>query len=81
MVSGLTGAGGPGGGPALTPNLAAFVRQADWAGRAVAASSRPVPAMASLFSGLSAWQHHTLLEEDPRLPLDLITLPKAFTSV
>lgn len=79
VVSGLGGDGG--GAPALTPNLAALIRQADWAGSAVASSSWAVPAMASLFTGLSPWQHHALLAGDARFADDLITLPKVFKTL
>jgi hypothetical protein len=72
---------GLGGAPELTPNLAAFIRQADWAGRAIAPSSLAAAAMATLFTGLSPWQHHVILEGDARLPDDLITLPKAFKAL
>jgi hypothetical protein len=72
---------GLGGEPELTPNLAAFIRQADWAGRAIAPSSLAAAAMATLFTGLSPWQHHVILEGDARLPDDLITLPKAFKAL
>ena len=77
MVSGLGG-----GEAALTPNLAALIREADWAGRAVSASSWGVPAMASLFTGLSPWQHHAVLDgDDAHLAQDLVTLPKAFKAL
>jgi hypothetical protein len=72
---------GLGGAPELTPNLAAFIRQADWAGRAIAPSSLAAAAMATIFTGLSPWQHHVILEGDARLPDDLITLPKAFKAL
>ena len=76
MVSGL------GGEPGLTPNLAGLIRQADWAGRAVAPSSWGVPAMATLFTGLSPWQHHAVLDgDDAHLAQDLVTLPKAFKAL
>ncbi|HXO40974.1 MAG TPA: sulfatase-like hydrolase/transferase [Thermoanaerobaculia bacterium] len=76
VVSGL------GGEPGLTPNLAALIRQADWAGRAVAPSSWGVPAMATLFTGLSPWQHHAMLDGDnAHLAQDLVTLPKAFKAL
>jgi arylsulfatase A-like enzyme len=73
--------GGLGGGPGLTPNLDALIRQADWAGRAVAASSWAVPSMASLLTGLTPWQHHAILEGNARLADDLITLPKALKAL
>jgi hypothetical protein len=73
---------GLGGEPGLTPNLAALVRQADWAGRAISPSSWGVPAMASLFTGLAPWQHHAVLDgDDAHLAQDLITLPKAFKAL
>lgn len=73
---------GLGGEPGLTPNLAAFIRQADWAGRAVAPSSWGVPAMATLFTGLSPWQHHAVLDgDDAHLAQDLVTLPKVFKAL
>ena len=76
VVSGL------GGEPGLTPNLAALIREADWAGRAVAPSSWGVPAMATLFTGLSPWQHHAILDGDnAHLAQDLVTLPKAFKAL
>jgi hypothetical protein len=76
VVSGLGGERG------LTPNLAALIRQADWAGRAIAASSWGVPAMASLFTGLAPWQHHAVLDgDDARLAQDLVTLPVAFKAL
>ena len=68
--------GGLGGEPGLTPNLDGLLRQADWAGRAIAASSWGAPAMASLFTGLRPWQHQVLLTES-RLSPALLTLPEA----
>jgi len=73
---------GLGGEPGLTPNLAALIRQADWAGPAVAPSSWGVPAMTTLFTGLSPWQHHAVLDgDDAHLAQDLVTLPKAFKAL
>lgn len=68
--------GGLGGDRGLTPNLDALMRQADWAGRAIAPSSWGVPAMASLFTGLRPWQHQVLQEADDLSPA-LFTLPEA----
>jgi hypothetical protein len=73
--------GGLGGEPGLTPNLDALIRRSDWAGRAIAPSSWEVPAMASLFTGLSPWQHHAVVDGNARLADDLITLPKAFQAL
>lgn len=66
---------GLGGEPGLTPHFDAFVRQADWAGRAVAPSSWGVPSMASLLTGLRPWQHQVLRSES-RLSPALSTLPE-----
>jgi arylsulfatase A-like enzyme len=60
----------------LTPNLAALLAEADWAGRAVAPSSLGSSAMASLFTGLRPWQHQVLRPADPLSP-GLFTLPEA----
>jgi arylsulfatase A-like enzyme len=68
--------GGLGGERGLTPNLDALLRQASWAGRAIAPSSWGTPAMASLFTGLRPWQHQVLREGD-RLSPALFTLPEA----
>jgi len=71
--------GGLGGERGLTPHLDALLRQADWAGRAVAPSSSGVPSMASLFTGLRPWQHQ-VLREDGRLSRALFTLPEALAA-
>jgi arylsulfatase A-like enzyme len=60
----------------LTPNLDALLREADWAGRAVAPSSLGSSSMASLFTGLRPWQHQVLRAADPLSP-GLFTLPEA----
>src|SRR5260370_6499529 len=76
VVSGL------GGEPGLTPNLAALIRRAVGAGGVVAPSSWGVPAMATLFTGMSPWQHHAVLDgDDAHLAQDLVTLPKAFKAL
>ena len=72
--------GGLGGERGLTPNLDALMRQADWAGRAIAPSSWGPPAMASLFTGLRPWQHQVLQEGDELSPA-LLTLPEALQSL
>lgn len=69
--------GGLGGEPGLTPHLDALIRQADWSGRAVAASSLGAPAMASLLTGLRPWQHQLLHAGSPPLSPDLLTLAEA----
>jgi hypothetical protein len=70
------------GDPVLTPHLAALIREADWAGRAIAPSSWGVPAMASLLTGLAPWQHHAILDgDDAHLAQDLPTLPKVFQAL
>ncbi|MFL6192749.1 MAG: sulfatase [Thermoanaerobaculia bacterium] len=72
--------GGLGGERGLTPNLDALIRQAAWAGKAVAPSSWGAPAMASLFTGLRPWQHQVLRTED-RLSPALLTLPEALQAL
>ena len=72
--------GGLGGERGLTPNFDALVRQADWAGRAIAPSSWGVPSMASLFTGLRPWQHQVLQEADVLSPA-LYTLPEALQAL
>jgi arylsulfatase A-like enzyme len=72
--------GGLGGRAGLMPNLEAVVRQADWAGRGIAASSWGVPAMASLFTGLQPWQHQVIEVGQSRLPAVLVTLPEALAA-
>jgi hypothetical protein len=72
--------GGLGGPPGLMPRLEELVRQADWAGRGIAASSWGVPAMASLFTGLRPWQHQVLEVDQARLSPELITLPRALSA-
>ena len=70
----VEGLGGP---PGLMPHFAALVREADWAGPAIASSSSDVPAMASIFTGLQPWQHQALHTGQARLAPDLVTLPEA----
>jgi arylsulfatase A-like enzyme len=66
--------------PELMPNLAKLAREADWAGRGIAASSWGVPAMASLFTGLRPWQHQVLDVDSADLPPELVTLPQALAA-
>lgn len=61
----------------LTPNLDALIREASWSGPAIASSSSDAPAMASLLTGLSPWQHQVLFGETPQLNAALETLPEA----
>jgi arylsulfatase A-like enzyme len=68
---------GLGGDPELMPHLQALLPAAQWAGRAVAASSWGVPAMASLFTGLRPWQHQAMIDGSALLSPELQTLPKA----
>jgi hypothetical protein len=63
--------------PGLTPHLDALSRGADWAGRAIAPSSRGASSMASLFTGLRPWQHQVLDEQGGGLSPALVTLPAA----
>jgi sulfatase-like protein len=62
--------------PGLTPNLDGLLKEANWSGRAIAASSWGAPAMASLFTGLRPWQHQ-VFQAESRLPAALLTLPEA----
>jgi hypothetical protein len=71
--------GGLGGLPGLTPNLDALIRQAGWSGRAIAASSRGEPALASLWTGLRPWQHQ-VLHGGSALSPDLLTLAEALAA-
>jgi len=75
-----------GGGKGLTPNLDGLIREADWAGPAVASSSELVPAMASLFTGLKPWQHQVLGRGEaglgePGLGAPPRTLPEALAEL
>lgn len=69
--------GGLGGEPRLTPQLDRLLREADWGGRAVAASSESAPSLASLWTGLRPWQHGSLYGDRARLDPALWTLPVA----
>jgi hypothetical protein len=69
--------GGLGGETGLTPHLDQLIAHADWAGRAVAASSWVAPATASLLSGLPPHQHQVLHPEQARLPTEIQTLAEA----
>ena len=44
----------------FTPNLDTLISEASWAGHAVAPSSSPAPAVASILTGLSPWNHQVL---------------------
>lgn len=64
-------------GAAATPNLDRLIREADWAGRGIAASSRAAPAAASLLTGLQPWKHQVLDEAAAPLAPELRTLAEA----
>lgn len=66
-----------GGPPRLTPAFDALAREADWAGRAVSASSWTVPAMAALFTGYQPWRTANWSGERVVLQGELLTLPEA----
>jgi hypothetical protein len=66
-----------GGEPGLTPRLDELIRQADWAGPAIASSSWEGSTMATLFTGLRPWQHQVLYPGRAHLPRPLITLAEA----
>jgi arylsulfatase A-like enzyme len=66
-----------GGEPGLTPRLDELIREADWAGPAIASSSWEGSTMATLFTGLRPWQHQVLYPGRAHLPKSLITLAEA----
>jgi sulfatase-like protein len=72
--------GGIGGQRGLMPHLEALAQEADWAGRGIAASSWSVPTMASLFTGLSPWQHQAITAGQAELAAELTTLPEALAA-
>lgn len=69
--------GALGGPPGLTPAFDGFVKEADWAGRAVSASSWTVPAMASLWTGFQPWRTGSWSGDRVVLEDRLTTLPEA----
>ena len=52
--------GAVGGEAGWTPELDRFAAQSHWVGRAITASSSPVPAVVSLVTGVDPWQHGVL---------------------
>lgn len=71
----LSGAGENQRGPA--PNLARLAARSAYAGPAIASSSWTVPALASLWTGLTPWQHGALHPLRASLAPTLYTLPEA----
>lgn len=69
--------GSLGGEPGWTPQLDRFATEAGWVGRAVAASSSPVPALVSLATGVDPWQHGVLSHLYYQRRSDLPTLAEA----
>ena len=69
--------GSLGGESGWTPQLDRFATEAGWAGRAIAASSSPVPALASLATGVDPWQHGVLSHLFHQRRSDLPTLAEA----
>ncbi len=63
--------------PGWTPQLDRFATEAGWVGRAVAASSSPVPALVSLATGVDPWQHGVLSHLFYQRRSDLPTLAEA----
>lgn len=63
-----------------TPILDRFFAEADWAGRAVAPSSRPGTSGASLATGLTPWKHQVLQPAD-RLSPRFVTLAETLSSL
>ncbi|RPH53529.1 hypothetical protein EHM82_08275, partial [bacterium] len=72
--------GGLGGAPGLMPHLEGLLREADWGGRAIAASSWNGSATASLLTGLRPWQHQVLWPGHARLLPELVTLAEALAA-
>lgn len=72
--------GALGGLAGLTPELDRFAAEADYVGRAVAASSSPLVALASSFTGTGALQHRLLGHLDAHLRPSLPTLAELFWS-
>ena len=70
-----------GGLPGLTPHLDRFLEQADWAGRAVAASSDAVAGGLSLQTGLLPSQHGAFHRDSPALAPERRTLAEALSAV
>lgn len=70
-----------GGEPGLTPRIDELIREADWAGTAIASSSWEAPTLATLFTGLRPWQHQVLHQGHARLSPALITLAEALQAV
>lgn len=70
--------GALGGLPGATPELDRFAAEADYAGRAVAASSSPLISLASLFTGVGALEHRVLGHLHARLRPSLPTLAELF---
>ncbi len=66
-----------GGASSVTPNLDRFAERASWQGRAVAASSSPVTSLASLLTGVEAWQHQILSHRDIVVRPDRVSFPTA----
>jgi len=64
----------------LTPNLDVLAAEADWAGRAVAPSSWVVPALGSLLTGLSPWQHQAVDVGRVRLAPELVTVAESLAA-
>jgi arylsulfatase A-like enzyme len=71
---------GLGGEPGLTPRMDELIREADWAGPAIASSSWEGSTLATLFTGLRPWQHQVLYQGRARLSPALITLAEALRS-
>ncbi|MFP5288899.1 MAG: sulfatase-like hydrolase/transferase, partial [Thermoanaerobaculia bacterium] len=68
---------GLGGEPGLTPRMDELIREADWAGPAIASSSWEGSTLATLFTGLRPWQHQVLHPSRARLSPALITPAEA----
>lgn len=67
-------------GAGYTPAYDAFAAEADWAGRGVAPSSRPLTSGASLATGLDPWRHRVLVRGD-RLDARFLTLAETLATL
>lgn len=73
--------GALGGEPRWTPSIDELAREADWVGRAVAASSSPIPALGTLLTGVEPWQHQALHHRISHLRPELPTLAEALAGL
>ncbi|MEM1202058.1 MAG: sulfatase-like hydrolase/transferase [Acidobacteriota bacterium] len=73
--------GALGGEVGWTPEIDRFATQSQWRGTAVASSSSPLAAMATLLTGVDPWHHQVLGHANANLEAELPTLGQAFSSI